>query len=178
MTTSTLAVRRGAALAVTAVLAGAALSACSDSDDSSSPTVTVTETVTSSPTPSTEATPPEQATEQPTATSDDASSAPTAGSATGPLPTDAQDYAQALIDAWQAGDRAAAERLVRDPDEVDDIFDEDDLTGDPVFAVCEGAAGSSYCTWNGTGYDILVRVANEAASAGQEGAISEVDVED
>ena len=174
MTTSTLAVRRGAALAVTAVLAGAALSACSDSDDSSSPTVTVTETVTSSARPSTEAIP----TEQPTATSDDASSAPTSGSATGPLPTDAQDYAQALIDAWQAGDRAAAERLVRDPDEVDDLFDEDDLTGDPVFAVCEGAAGSSYCTWNGTGYDIVVRVANEAASAGQEGAISEVDVED
>ena len=47
----------------------------------------------------------------------------------------------------------------------DDLFDEDDLTGDPVFAMCEGAAGSSYCTWNGTGYDIVVRVANEAASA-------------
>ncbi|MDQ1103351.1 hypothetical protein QE364_001627 [Nocardioides zeae] len=173
MTTSTHAVRRGAALAVTAVLAGAALSACSDSDDESSPTVTVTETVTSSPSTST-STP----TEQPGDTSG-ASSAPTSAAApTGPLPTDAQEYAQALIDAWQAGDRAAAERLVRDPDEVDDLFDEDDLTGDPVFAMCEGAAGSSYCTWNGTGYDIVVRVANEAASAGQEGAISEVDVED
>ncbi|HEY1133991.1 MAG TPA: hypothetical protein VGE77_05385 [Nocardioides sp.] len=44
--------------------------------------------------------------------------------------------------------------------------------------MCEGAAGSSYCTWNGTNHDIVVRVANEAASAGQEGAISEVDVED
>ncbi|GAB3090130.1 hypothetical protein [Nocardioides zeae] len=176
MDISTHAVRRGTALALTTLLAGVALSACSDSDDESSPTVTVTETVTSSATAS--ASSPTSTPTEPGGSST-ASSAPTSGSAaTGPLPTDAQGYAQALIDAWQAGDRAAAERLVRDPDEVDDLFDEDDLTGDPVFAMCEGAAGSSYCTWNGTGYDIVVRVANETASAGQEGAISEVDVED
>ncbi len=174
MDISTHAVRRGTALALTTLLAGVALAGCSsDGDDESSPTVTVTETVTSSATAAPSTTPTDATSAPSTTPSDGASPAPA-----GPLPTDAQAYAQALITAWQADDRASAARLVRDADELDDLFGEDDLTGVPTFAMCEGAAGSSYCTWNGTGYDIVVRVANEAASAGQEGAITEVDVED
>lgn len=175
MDISTHAVRRGTALALTTLLAGAALVGCSsDGDDESSARVTVTETVTSSASAAPSTTPTDAGTTPSTTPSSDAGSPAPAG----PLPTDAQAYAQALITAWQADDRTSAARLVRDADELDDLFGEDDLTGVPAFAMCEGAAGSSYCTWNGTGYDIVVRVANEAASAGQEGAITEVDVED
>ena len=51
---------------------------------------------------------------------------------------------------------------------------------DPTWAieVCEGAAGSSYCTVSAGGDPkIVVRVMNEAASRGEPHAVTEVQVE-
>ena len=44
----------------------------------------------------------------------------------------------------------------------------------PTFAACEGAAGSSYCTWEGDEYTMTVRVRNEAAAEQQQHAVTEV----
>lgn len=165
--------RRGVATAALLTTATTALAACSDStgEEADGP-VTVTETVTADPsTPSGTTT--TTAGDEPTGPGTTTSSA----AATDDFPTDAQAYAQALIDAWQAGDRDRAVQLVRDPDDADELFD-DDLSGAPTFELCEGAAGSSYCTWTGTGYQVVVRVGNEAVSAGGPGAISDVEVDD
>lgn len=164
--------RRGVAAAALLTAATTALAACSDgSGEEADGPVTVTETVTADPsTPSGTTT---TADDEPTGPGTTTPSAP----ATDDFPTDAQAYAQALIDAWQAGDRDRAVQLVRDPDDADELFD-DDLSPAPTFERCEGAAGSSYCTWTGTGYEVVVRVGNEAASAGEPGAISDVEVDD
>lgn len=172
--------RRLAAAVATTAAAALVLAGCGgdDDQDESVPLPTGPIEVTSSDEASTPADPSTGADTPAPEPADTATSAPAAPAA---LPTDAQAYAQALVDAWQAGDRAGAERLA-DPDEVDDLFDEDDLLGSPTFVRCEGAAGSSYCTWQGTGsegpWTLQVRVGNEAVSQGQERAVTEIEVED
>lgn len=168
--------RRGAALVALLALGGPVLAACSGDDgDTASPTVTVTQTVTEGPSSSGGTS--DGSGESPTSEATGGSSTPSGGGSATAFPTDAQAYAQALVDAWQAGDRDLAVQLVRDPDDADELFD-DDLAGTPTLQGCEGAAGSSYCTFTGQGYEIVVRVANETATAGQPGAVSDVDVED
>ena len=44
----------------------------------------------------------------------------------------------------------------------------------PTFTSCEGAAGSSYCTWEGVEYTMTVRVGNAMVSQRQEQAVQEV----
>lgn len=83
------------------------------------------------------------------------------------------DYAGAAFGAWVAGDQeeleqraqpAVAEFLaIREPGTVDPVPD----------PACEGAAGSTYCTWLLADEDIQLqlRVVNQAASEGQPGAV-------
>lgn len=71
-------------------------------------------------------------------------------------PTTPEGYAQALYAAWKAGDRNAAAK-VASPEAVNQIFQ---FAYEPIqtnagpqdpyqFRGCEGAAGSSFCTWAG-----------------------------
>lgn len=167
-------VRRFAAVSGLTLVAASALAACSgNSDDDAGSPVTETVTVTETPSESTTSSAPTETTEPPT----EGSSTP-ADPNDAEIPTEPQAYAQALIDAWLAGDRATAEALVADPDDAEELFDEDDVTGVPEFSRCEGAAGSTYCTWTGTGYEIVIRVGNEAVSLGELGAITDVEVDD
>lgn len=171
MGTSTSA-RRAAGTTVLAAAAALTLAACSgdDGDASDGPaTETVTVTETPSDPPSETASPSDSGTAAP---------ADPGTPAEGEIPTDPQTYAQALVDAWLDGDRATAESLVADPDDADELFDDDDIVGVPEFSRCEGAAGSTYCTWIGQGYEIVIQVANEAASLGELGAVLDVEVED
>ncbi len=95
--------------------------------------------------------------------------------------SNAEEYATDLINAWVRGDRTLAEQLA-----VTEAFDtlfsyepaEDGVEPNWALETCEGAAGSSYCTF-GAGGDptIVVRVTNEAASAGAPEAVTEVKVE-
>ena len=87
------------------------------------------------------------------------------------LPSNPQDYAKAFVAAWMSSNRPRAEELATQA-AVKAIFSSRDPKG-PVFKSCEGAAGSTYCTWEGTEYTLTVRVANERASAAQLQAVTE-----
>jgi hypothetical protein len=95
--------------------------------------------------------------------------------------SNAEEYVDALIAAWTSGDRDFAEELAV-PTAVETLFSyepaEDGVEPTWAIEVCEGAAGSSYCTV-GAGGDakIVVRVMNEAASQGAEQAVTEVTVD-
>jgi hypothetical protein len=88
-------------------------------------------------------------------------------------PTSSADYAQAAFDAWEGGDgttvidlsvpEAAQLLLARGPGD-------DGWSDTPQ---CEGAAGSTYCTWTSDGPNLQLRVLNEDASKGAAHAISE-----
>ncbi len=81
---------------------------------------------------------------------------------------DPQGYAVALFNAWKAGDRGAASR-VASPDAVNQMFavpyQAQQSTNGPVdpfsFEGCQGAAGSTICTWKAQGVStIALRVRN------------------
>jgi hypothetical protein len=84
----------------------------------------------------------------------------------------------AFVGAWEQGDQDRALELGTSA-AVDTIFAYDSGgAGGWSFVQCEGAAGSSYCTFNAGGDPtIVVRVGNEAASQGAPHAVTEVQVQ-
>ena len=94
------------------------------------------------------------------------------------IPTDSEDYAIALIEAWERGDRDAAAALT-DPDALETLFSrEGGGAGTWSLEGCDGAMGSTYCTFRADGEPaVIVRVGNEAASQGEPHAVSEVQFE-
>jgi len=166
--------------ALAGALVGVLLSACgpsggagstaSTSSTTSTPppaTVTVTTTVTAPPT----ATRPVPTTPvRPTI--DPSPTTPPPGRDAPAIPRSAQDYGIAFVTAWVKGDRARLTQLgtgsavkAASAARVDTA---------PRFERCEGAAGSSYCTWVGDEYTLRLRVLNETASLGQPHAVTEV----
>jgi hypothetical protein len=75
---------------------------------------------------------------------------------TQPTPTTPEGYAKATYDAWKAGDRSAAATYAS-PEAVDQLFavpyapvQSADGPTDPLHVRdCEGAAGSTICSWSG-----------------------------
>jgi hypothetical protein len=88
------------------------------------------------------------------------------------LPRDPNGYATAAFLAWQQGDDATLE-LLTSPAALAVLTARAPGTGDWTGPICDGAAGSSYCTWNGLEDQLVLRVANEAASTGQAHAVHE-----
>lgn len=90
-----------------------------------------------------------------------------------PLPTNAADYAAAAFEAWTADDENMLARLLTE----ESLGTLRNITVDPgadwEFEGCEGASGSSYCTWTGPDGSLSFRVGNRAAAAGEEQAITE-----
>ena len=124
---------------------------CTDDDPdagsttSAATTTTTTTTATTTSVPGTSA-PTTAATTTPAPTSPPASTAPA-------LPTSPDEYATAFVGAWVAGDRDTASMLAS-TEAVDTLFAVD--AGGNVWALelCEGAMGSSYCTFvDGAGVD-------------------------
>jgi hypothetical protein len=91
------------------------------------------------------------------------------------LSTDPAEYASALVRAWERGDETAAGLLATDG-AVQVLFSrEGGGAGTWSLRGCEGAAGSSYCTFTAGGTPtVIVRVGNEAVSLGQPHAADEV----
>jgi type IV pilus biogenesis protein CpaD/CtpE len=89
------------------------------------------------------------------------------------LPDNAADYAQAAFEAWLSGQSDRMQQLM-----TEDAYQvlaarapsEGDRWGS---ARCEGAAGSTYCQWDGAVDNLVLRVENEAASSGDPQAIIE-----
>ena len=88
------------------------------------------------------------------------------------IPRAAQDYGTAFVTAWVGGDRARATQLGTES-AVKAAF-ANRVEAMPRFVRCEGAAGSSYCTWAGDEYTLQVRLGNELASRGEPHAVTEV----
>lgn len=122
-------------------------------------------TTTAAPTTSTTTAPP--------TTAAPATSTTTAGG----LPTDPDAYATAFVQAWEVGDQATALELGTQS-AVDSIFAfESGGAGSWSLETCEGAAGSSFCTFTAGGDPtVVVQVGNDAASQGQPQAVTSVQV--
>jgi len=89
------------------------------------------------------------------------------------LPDNAAGYAQAAFEAWLVGESDRMQQLMTaDAYQVlaDRTPSDDDRWGS---GQCEGAAGSTYCQWSGSGDNLVLRVENEAASSGDAQAIIE-----
>ena len=166
-TTARPATRIAARLAVLVAGLALVLAACgSDGGDDETTTTTAAPTTTTA-APTTTTTAPVPTTAAPPAT--------TATTAAAGLPTDPQAYATAFVDAWATGDQAAALELGTQS-AVDSIFA---FEGGGTWSLvsCEGAAGSSFCTFNAGGDPtVVVQVGNEAASQGQPHAVTSVQV--
>jgi hypothetical protein len=67
-----------------------------------------------------------------------------------PVTDDPQSYAEYLFAAWQNANKTAAAN-VASSDAVDQIFAQPySASSQWAFQMCDPAAGSLYCTWNGT----------------------------
>ena len=130
-------------------------------------TVTVTTTVTASPT----ATRPVP-TKPTRPTIDPSPTTPPPGKDAPAIPRSAQDYGIAFVTAWVKGDRTRATQLGTEAAVKAAFAVRPGAT--PRFQHCEGAAGSSYCTWEGDEYTLQLRILNETASTGQPHAVTEV----
>jgi hypothetical protein len=92
----------------------------------------------------------------------------------GALPTNVEAYAELFVSHWVRGDRGGAEQLGT-PEAVSAIFAAAETpAAAPALRDCEGAAGSSYCTFDGVGNTLIVRLGNEAVQQGKLHAVIEV----
>ncbi len=160
------------------LLAVAVVSSCGSSDptagSSSATTPTVATTSASSTTPATVTV---TTTVTASATSrtpqiDPTLTTPPPGKDAPAIPRSAQDYGTAFVKAWVDRDRTRASQLGTEA-AVETAF-ASTVDTMPRFVRCEGAAGSSYCTFEGDEYTMRVRVRNELASLGQLHAVAEV----
>jgi hypothetical protein len=87
------------------------------------------------------------------------------------LPSSPQAYTAAFVAAWVRRDRIRANELAT-PSAVTAAFAHRAGSA-PQFQRCDGAMGSSYCTWHGTGYTLIVRVLNYEVQAHHRHAIIE-----
>jgi hypothetical protein len=152
--------------------AGAGSSDASTTSSTSGPTTpTVTVTVTATPTSTSTSTLPSPTLSKPGKPNPAVSTPPPAKD---PLviPGNPQAYAQAFVTTWVDRDRARAAKLGI-ATAVNAAFASTVKTA-PTFKSCEGAAGSSYCTWQGDEYTMVVRVGNERVAQHQEQAVQEV----
>jgi hypothetical protein len=90
-------------------------------------------------------------------------------------PTAPVTYAEAGFDAWVAVDGATLVDLAA-PEVVQLLAArsaDEEGTWAGIPAVCDGAAGSTYCSWSSFNVQLTLRVANQAASAGEAHAVTE-----
>ncbi|HEY8525475.1 MAG TPA: hypothetical protein VIL48_10955 [Acidimicrobiales bacterium] len=98
-------------------------------------------------------------------------SAAVEAAAPAPRTQDPARYVAAAFRAWRTGDLAALDRYV--PGAVlDFLAARAPEAGRWSRPTCEGAAGSTYCTWSRSETRLTLRVANEPASQGEPDAVT------
>lgn len=76
---------------------------------------------------------------------------------------DPEALATGLFDAWRRGDRASA-NAIAEAAAVDLLFGRTWRQTDGwIYDGCEGAAGSTFCTWHTTAGRLIIRVRNPGA---------------
>jgi hypothetical protein len=151
--------------------------ACGDSAGNDTTPTTTSTTVASSSTTATSAVPTTTAPTSTTIPTTAPTTAPPGPTAKPPTTTSAPltspvGTAQAAFNAWSARDVTTLERLtsataakvLNGREARDNVW---------VGPTCEGAAGSTYCTWTAERSKLVLRVGNEAASTGQAHAVTE-----
>jgi hypothetical protein len=106
-----------------------------------------------------------------------ASDQPIAPASSTVRPQVSSQYAEAAFDAWITADRASLVDLAAP--EVAQLLaarSADEELWPAVPGVCDGAAGSVYCTWNSSNVQLTLRVANQAATAGAAHAVTEASI--
>ena len=77
-------------------------------------------------------------------------------------PTSAQDYAQAALTAWAAGDQARLDQLRDGANQIFQTISSPSYDHHFQLSQCEGAAGSSYCkVFNNVGDELDLRLTNQ-----------------
>jgi hypothetical protein len=89
-----------------------------------------------------------------------------------PLPHDARAYAEDFAHAWSHHDTGRG-ALLATPQAYEHTFAVTP-SGTPKLQSCEGAAGSTYCTFTSGDDTMVVRVGNQTASAGEPDGVTEV----
>jgi hypothetical protein len=97
---------------------------------------------------------------------------PAAPAAVAGLPTSPTRYATAAFDAWQQGNDGRLRKLATDY-VADFLIAHTPDAGTWSGPACDGAAGSTYCTWSRSDAQLTLRVANETASRGRRHAVVE-----
>lgn len=164
---------RVAAIAV--VLAALGGMGCSSKSDAPAPTTTAspapgTSPATSSATAAPATAPPGTAGTSATSAPSTAPTTQQATSTTG-VPSTPEDYARGLYEAWRRGDKNTADTLGT-PDAVNALFAYEPT--DFTFQDCQGAAGSTICTFTAGVGAIEMRVRN--ATGGEPVVVVEVTV--
>lgn len=163
---------RSLTLSLAAVaLVGVGAVGCSSNKDEPSPTTTAAPAATTPGTSATKSTV-APATDAPaTSTPSTAPPAPTTSATPASTPTTPEDYAKGLYAAWRKGDKATADTLGT-PDAVNALFAYEPT--DFTFQDCQGAAGSTICTFTAGVGSIEMRVRN--ATGGEPVLVVEVKV--
>jgi hypothetical protein len=167
MVTTSAAARSALVLGTLALAACASGSGSPGAASSTSPPATPTVTVTVTVTPSSPA-----GSTTPSAPSTTAGTPSAATADRRPIPSTQQGYTQDFVTAWVHRDQARA-ALLGTPTAVQTAFAHR-LASAPTFRMCEGTAGSSYCTFDGAGYTVIVRVRNDLSTDAQPHAVIEV----
>ena len=166
-----------AALALTLLLLAGACSDDGDDEDAGATTTTVAEGTTTTSNAETTTTAAVEATTTTAATAPTPTTEPPLDEGDGPaIPSDPEAYATALIRAWELGDAPVAEVFATD-DAFNQLFAFEGGGAPGIWQVtfCEGAAGSTYCTFSAGGDATLtVRVVNELAAQSSPDAVTEV----
>lgn len=77
-----------------------------------------------------------------------------------PVPATSENVAMAFFEAWQTGNRRLMEELT-EPAALTEADSLSDLASDPwEFALCEGAAGTLYCSWTSEAGTLAIGVRN------------------
>lgn len=165
---------RSLSLSLAAVaLVGVGAVGCSSKKDEPSPTTTAAPAATTPGTSATKSTssPATAAPGTPSTSFSTSTPVPPTSATPASTPTTPEDYAKGLYAAWRKGDKATADTLGT-PDAVDALFAYEPT--DFTFQDCQGAAGSTICTFTAGVGSIEMRVRN--ATGGEPVLVVEVKV--
>jgi hypothetical protein len=113
----------------------------------------------------------ETQTQEPTGGTASPDTSPTEDGGSAQIPTNAEDYAKAAIEAWTGGDDDMLDELAAD-EAVSALDENGGAAEDWTLTVCDGATGQVSCEFSsGNGETLTLLIDNALASAGAPEAV-------